>query len=122
MDLKKQIVNTPIDIRDKMSQLDQTNKTKETLMNNNQLQSIVDRIEALDDEKKMITQSINDIYTEAKSNGYDVKVLRKVVAMRKKSTAQRQEEEALMEIYMNALGMLSDTPLGQSALDREFKK
>lgn len=91
-------------------------------MNNNQLQSIVDRIEALDDEKKMITQSINDIYTEAKSNGYDVKVLRKVVAMRKKSTAQRQEEEALMEIYMNALGMLSDTPLGQSALDREFKK
>ena len=91
-------------------------------MNNNQLQSIVDRIESLDDEKKMITQSINDIYLEAKSNGYDVKVLRKVVAMRKKSTAQRQEEEALMEIYMSALGMLSDTPLGQAALDREFKK
>lgn len=91
-------------------------------MNNNQLQSIVDRIESLDDEKKMITQSINDIYLEAKSNGYDVKVLRKVVAMRKKSTAQRQEEEALMEIYMSALGMLSDTPLGQAALEREFKK
>lgn len=91
-------------------------------MNNMQLQSIVSRIEQLDDEKNLITQSINEIYTEAKSNGFDVKILRKIVSMRKKSTAQRQEEEALMEIYMNALGMLSDTPLGQAALDREFKK
>ena len=91
-------------------------------MNNNQLQSIIDRIERLEDEKNLIAQSINEIYTEAKSNGYDTKILRKVVALRKKSEAQRQEEEALMETYMSALGMLSDTPLGQAALEREFKK
>ena len=91
-------------------------------MSNKQLNSIVERIEQLDDEKNLLTQSINEIYQEAKSNGYDVKILRKVVAMRKKSAAQRQEEQALMDTYMNALGMLSDTPLGQAALEREFKK
>jgi len=91
-------------------------------MINNQLQSIIDRIERLEDEKKLLTQSINEIYVEAKSNGYDPKILRKVVALRKKTDEQRKEEEALMETYMAALGMLSDTPLGQAALEREFKK
>jgi uncharacterized protein (UPF0335 family) len=91
-------------------------------MINNQLQSIIDRIERLEDEKKLLTQSISEIYTEAKSNGYDPKILRKVVALRKKTDEQRKEEEALMETYMAALGMLSDTPLGQAALEREFKK
>ena len=73
-----------------------------------QLKSIVERIERLEAEKKVIAQDVRDIYTEAKSNGFDVKVLRQVVAMRKKDLAERQEEEAVRDLYLQALGMLPD--------------
>jgi uncharacterized protein (UPF0335 family) len=88
---------------------------------NNQLQSIVDRIEKLEIEKADIADLIKDVYVEAKANGFDVKILRKVVALRKKDASERQTEEALLATYMSALGMLADTPLGKAAISREFE-
>jgi uncharacterized protein (UPF0335 family) len=81
------------------------------------LMSIVERIERLEDERKNLQADIKDIYTEAKSAGYDVKVLRMLIASRKKDQAEWEEQQALLETYMRALGQLADTPLGQAALE-----
>ena len=85
-------------------------------MTNNQLASIVDRIEKLELEKADIADLIKDVYTEAKSNGFDVKILRKIIVQRKKTDEERKLEQDLIDTYMNALGMLADLPLGQAAL------
>lgn len=69
-----------------------------------QLKSIVERIERLEEEKKTIADDIKEVYAEAKGNGYDVKVLRKVVAMRKRDLDERKEEEAIMDLYLQAVG------------------
>jgi uncharacterized protein (UPF0335 family) len=87
-------------------------------MNNNQLQSIIGRIEKLEDDRALLAADIKEIFTEAKSNGFDVKIIRKVLAIRKKDAEQRDIEQTLIESYMAALGMLSDTPLGQAAILR----
>jgi uncharacterized protein (UPF0335 family) len=71
-----------------------------------QLRSFVERIERLEEEKKGIADDIRDVYAEAKGNGFDVKVLRKVIALRKKDANERQEEEAILDLYMHALGMV----------------
>lgn len=89
-------------------------------MTNNQLQSIVDRIEKREEDKRAISDDIKDVYAEAKGNGFDVKVLRKIIAMRKRDRDDVQEEQALIDTYMAALGMLADTPLGEAAARREF--
>lgn len=81
------------------------------------LMSIVERIEKLEDERKLLQADIKDIYTEAKSAGFDTKVLRMVIANRKKDQAEWEEQQALLETYMRALGQLADTPLGQAALE-----
>lgn len=86
---------------------------------NAQLQAIVARIETLEDDKAAISADIKEVYSEAKANGFDTKILRKVIALRKKEAAERAEEEAMLEVYMNALGMIADLPLGQAALKRE---
>ncbi|MEO1110504.1 MAG: DUF2312 domain-containing protein [Pseudomonadota bacterium] len=70
-----------------------------------QLRAFVERIERLEEEKKVIADDIKDVYAEAKGNGYDVKILRKVVALRKKQPHERSEEEAVLDLYMHALGM-----------------
>ncbi|MEI7607451.1 MAG: DUF2312 domain-containing protein [Rhodospirillaceae bacterium] len=70
-----------------------------------QLRSFVDRIERLEEEKKGIADDIKDLYSEAKGQGFDVKVLRKIISLRKKSKEDRQEEEELLELYKSALGM-----------------
>lgn len=85
-----------------------------------QLRSIVQRIERLEEEKKTISDDIKEVYSEAKANGYDVKVLRKVIALRKRDINERREEEAVMELYLEALGDLADLPLGQAAVSRTF--
>ena len=69
-----------------------------------QLKSIVERIERLEEEKKTIADDIKDVYAEAKGNGYDVKVLRKVVALRKRDLEERKEEEAILDLYLQAVG------------------
>jgi uncharacterized protein (UPF0335 family) len=83
-----------------------------------QLRSIIERIERLEEEKKAIAEDIKDIYAEAKGNGYDVAALRTIVRMRKQDANERAEQESILENYMNALGMLADLPLGQAALRR----
>lgn len=71
-----------------------------------QLKSIVERIERLDTEIKERRDDQKDIYAEAKGNGYDVKVLRKVIAIRKQDPEARAEQETILETYMHQLGML----------------
>lgn len=71
-----------------------------------QLKAIVERIERLEEEKKTISDDIKDIYGEARGNGFDVKALRTIVRMRKQDANDRQEEETILETYMQALGML----------------
>jgi uncharacterized protein (UPF0335 family) len=71
-----------------------------------QLRSIVERIERLEDEKKAIADDIKDVYGEAKANGYDTKALRKIVGLRKQDANEREEQEAILELYKNALGMV----------------
>lgn len=90
-------------------------------MTNNQLQQIISRIEKLEDEKSAIGLDIKEVYAEAKSMGFDPKIIRKVVSIRAKDAAKRAEEEALLDSYMAALGMLADTPLGQAAIQRGIK-
>ncbi|MBL8573517.1 MAG: DUF2312 domain-containing protein [Hyphomicrobiaceae bacterium] len=70
-----------------------------------QLKAFVERIERLEEEKKAIADDIKDVYGEAKANGFDVKVLRKVVSLRKQDKAEREEMEAILELYLDALGM-----------------
>ena len=70
-----------------------------------QLKSIIERIERLEEEKKALTDDIRDVYAEAKGTGFDPKVLRKIVSLRKQDLSERQEQDALLETYMAALGM-----------------
>jgi len=81
-----------------------------------QLKSIIERIERMEEEKKAIADDIRDVYAEAKGNGFDVKALRAIVRLRKLDVDERREQEAVLETYMHALGMLADTPLGQAAI------
>lgn len=69
-----------------------------------QLKSIVERIERLDEEKRTIADDIKEVYAEAKGNGYDTKVLRKVIALRKRDLDERKEEEAILDLYIQAVG------------------
>ena len=78
------------------------------------LRSLVERIERLEEEKKALADDIKDIYTEAKSAGYDPKALRQVIRERRMNAADRQEREALLDVYRHALGMLADLPLGRA--------
>lgn len=81
-----------------------------------QLRSIVERIERLEEEKKAIADDIRDVYGEAKANGFDTKVLRQVVSLRKKDLSEREEQDAIRDLYLNALGMLPDfEPAGDDA-------
>lgn len=71
-----------------------------------QLKAFIERIERLNEEKDGIAEDIRSVYAEAKGSGFDSKVLRKIIAIRKQDYAQRQEEEAILELYMTALGMI----------------
>jgi uncharacterized protein (UPF0335 family) len=73
-----------------------------------QLRSLVERIERLEEEKKAIAGDIKEVYAEAKTNGFDTKIVRKVISIRKKDRSEREEEEALIETYLAALGMLPE--------------
>lgn len=70
-----------------------------------QLRAFIERIERLEEEKKVFADDIKDVYGEAKANGYDVKILKKIVSLRKMQPHERSEEEAVLDLYMHALGM-----------------
>jgi uncharacterized protein (UPF0335 family) len=73
-----------------------------------QLKALVERIERLEEEKKTIAGDIKEVYAEAKGHGFDTKILRKVISLRKKDVAERQEEEQVLDLYLQALGMIPD--------------
>ena len=72
-----------------------------------QLKSVIERIERLEEEKKATSDDIREVYAEAKVNGFDIKALRTIVRLRKQDVDERKEEEAVLETYMHALGMLN---------------
>ncbi len=86
----------------------------------NQLRQFVEQIERLEEEKKALAADIRDKYLEAKGTGFDVKALRKIISLRKKSQTERQEEEGILEVYMHALGMLDTAPSPQAMAAAEM--
>lgn len=74
-----------------------------------QLRAFIERIERLEEEKKAIADDIKEVYAEAKGNGFDTKALRKVIAIRKMDRSERAEQEAIIDLYLHALGMAPET-------------
>jgi uncharacterized protein (UPF0335 family) len=72
-----------------------------------QLKSIVERIERLEEEKAALTADIREVYSEAKGQGFDTRIMRQVVRLRRLDRADRQEQEAMLDLYLGALGMRS---------------
>lgn len=70
------------------------------------LRSIIERIERLEEEKQALADDVKEVYAEAKGTGFDVKTIRKIIRMRKQEPDQRAEEEALLETYLSAIGMI----------------
>jgi uncharacterized protein (UPF0335 family) len=69
------------------------------------LRSLIERIERLEEERKALGNDIKDIYAEAKSAGFDVKVIRQIIRIRKQEPAEVEEQESLLDVYRRALGM-----------------
>ena len=84
-----------------------------------QLRQLIEQIERLEEEKKALAGDIRDKYLEAKAVGFDVKALRKIVSLRKKSKTDREEEEAILAVYLHALGMLDEEQLQQASSDAD---
>ncbi len=74
-------------------------------VNASHLRAFIERIERLEEEKKALSDDIKDVYAEAKGNGFDVKIIRKIVSIRKQDRDKRREEEEILELYLAALGM-----------------
>jgi uncharacterized protein (UPF0335 family) len=70
-----------------------------------QLRAFIERIERLEEEKKTISDDIKEVFAEAKGTGFDTKAMRTIIRLRKKDQAERQEEEAVLDLYLAALGM-----------------
>jgi uncharacterized protein (UPF0335 family) len=81
-------------------------KTKAGPISAERLKSFVERIEKLEEERGAIGSDIKDVYSEAKGVGYDVKTMRSVVRLRKMDAAERNEQETLLDLYKQALGMI----------------
>ena len=86
---------------DDASSIDTLNATAQT-----QLKTIIERIERLEEDKAGVMADLKEVFAEAKGNGFDTKTLRKVVRLRKQDRAKRMEEEALLDLYMSAIGGL----------------
>jgi uncharacterized protein (UPF0335 family) len=70
------------------------------------LKSLIERIERLEEDRKAVTADLREVYAEAKGDGFDAKILRKVVRLRALDSAKRAEEEALIDLYLSAIGGL----------------
>jgi uncharacterized protein (UPF0335 family) len=86
---------------DDASSIDTLNTTAQ-----GKLKSLIERIERLEEDKAAVANDLKEVYGEAKGEGFDVKIVRKVVRLRKQDSAKRQEEEALVELYISAIGGL----------------
>lgn len=74
-----------------------------------QLRALIERIERLEEEKREVAEQIKEVYAEAKANGFDTKVMRQVIRLRKQDAGERQEQEAIRDLYLHALGMAPTT-------------
>jgi uncharacterized protein (UPF0335 family) len=72
-----------------------------------QLKSLIERVERLEEEKAALTADIREVYAEAKGTGFDTKIMRQIVRLRKLDTAERQEQDAILDLYRSALGIES---------------
>jgi uncharacterized protein (UPF0335 family) len=70
-----------------------------------QLRSIIERVERLEEEKRSLSDDIKEVYAEAKGNGFDTKTIRKIVALRRVDDAQRKEAQAMLDLYAHAIGL-----------------
>ena len=86
---------------DDSSSIEVLNSTAQT-----RLKTIIERIERLEEDKAAVANDIKEVFAEAKGEGFDVKILRKVIRIRKQDKAKRQEEEALVDLYLSAIGGL----------------
>ncbi len=75
-------------------------------VNASHLRAFIERIERLEEEKRAIADDIKEVYAEAKGNGFDAKIMRKIVPMRRQDREKRIEEETILDLYLNALGMV----------------
>ncbi|HZU52007.1 MAG TPA: DUF2312 domain-containing protein [Sphingomicrobium sp.] len=80
-------------------------KVEDIKAESGQLRAFVERVERLEEEKRTIADDIKDVYAEAKGNGFDVKIIRKVVSLRRQDVNKRREEEEILDLYLSALGM-----------------
>lgn len=71
-----------------------------------QLRSLIERVERLEEEKKTLTGDIKEVYAEAKANGFNTKIMREIVKLRKLEASEREETQAMLDLYMAALGMV----------------
>lgn len=79
-----------------------------SVVNGSQLRSFIERIERLEEEKHTISDDIKEVYAEAKGSGFDVKIMRKIVSMRRQEVNKRKEEATILDLYLNALDMQTD--------------
>lgn len=80
-----------------------------------QLRQFIERIERLEEEKAAIATDVREVYAEAKANGFDIKIMRQVIKLRKMDSSERQEQESLLDVYLHALGMAVDSSDEQAA-------
>ena len=80
-----------------------------------QLRAFIERVERLEEEKKDIADGINDVFAEAKGNGFDVKVMKAIIKRRKEDADAREEFDAIYDLYLHALGMLGETAVSPEA-------
>lgn len=81
------------------------NEPGHNILGGDQLKSIIERVERLNEERKVLSDDVNDIFKEAKGNGFDVKALRTIVRLRAMEPNKRAEQEAILDTYLHALGM-----------------
>lgn len=74
-----------------------------------QLRAFIERIERLEEEKKAISDDIKDVFAEAKGTGFDIKVMRTIIRLRKQDDNERAEHDAILDLYLHALGMAPDS-------------
>jgi uncharacterized protein (UPF0335 family) len=88
-----------------MAKLDEMVETGAGAINAGHLRAFIERIERLEEEKKALAGDIKDVFGEAKANGFDVKIMRKILSLRRQDRDKRIEEETVLDLYLAALGM-----------------
>jgi len=81
-------------------------KAAPTNVSGARLKSFLERIERLEEEKKALSEDIRDVYAEAKGTGFEPKIMRKIISLRKANVEKRREEQELLDLYMSAIGMV----------------